>query len=545
MRLFRPLGGPSDSTANGVRMPVSVRLRHIRRVMLLALAVALLPQRATAQGASYEQLQTFSSLLNQIRLSYVDSVTYGQLIHAAIEGVLTSLDPHSRFERRIDAERELEYALGKLAGTGLYLDQVDDQLAVLSVHPGSPAARAGVTPGDRLVSINDTAVSGLTPQEAGSRLTGDKGKKLRLIFTRGTRLEPDSIPVTLKIDFLKPLSIGSKSLVDPTTGYVQLAEFQLKGGEELERAISDLKGKGAKRLIIDLRGNPGGFPIAAEDIVGLFLPKDTLIYRTEAKHQSDGEVLRNHRDGSYRDLPLMVLIDDGSASASEVVASALQDHDRALILGRRSFGKALIQRRFPLPPEGDVVWLTVARIVTPSGRIIQRSYRGLKAAQYYNYAGKGGTTLDTMQLFHTDHGREVRGGGGIVPDIALPATAALPVWWSAAVDSGWYEAIPDSVASLLPKDQPARLHWFDARDEWQTRLVAPFLDRVRSRLGITASADTLLTARLGRILGHRAAAVRWGPDAGDEFMIRNDPDIKAAMAYWDRLGTLLSAPAAK
>ncbi len=523
-------------------MPARLPLRRRCAIALALLAVASLPQRVAAQGASYEQLQTFSSLLNQIRLSYVDSVTYAELVHAAIDGVLSSLDPHSRFERRVDAEREMEYALGKLAGTGLYLDLVDDQIAVLSVHPGSPAARAGVSPGDRLVSINDTAVSGLTPQEAGSRLTGDKGKKLRLVFTRGTRLEPDSVPVTLKIDFLKPVSIGIRRLVDPTTGYIQLVEFELKGGEELEHAISDLKGKGAKRLILDLRGNPGGFPIAAEEIAGLFLPKDTLIYRTEAKHQSDGETLRNHRNGSFRDLPLMILIDNGSASASEAVASTLQDHDRALVLGRRSFGKALIQRRFPLPPEGDVVWLTVARIVTPSGRIIQRSYRGLKAAQYYNYAGKSGTNQDTLQLFHTDHGREVRGGGGIVPDVALPTTATLPVWWSAAVDSGWYEAIPDSVANLLPKDQAARLHWFDARDEWQTRLVVPFLERVRTRLGITAAADTLLMARLGRILGHRAAEVRWGPDAGDEFLVHNDPDIKAAMAYWDRLGTLLTGP---
>lgn len=526
-------------------MPVSVRLRRFCSIALLALAAALVPQAATAQGASYEQLQTFSSLLNQIRLSYVDSVTYAELVHAAIDGVLSSLDPHSRFERRVDAERELAYDAGTLAGTGIYLDIADDAIVVLAVQPGSPGARAGVGAGDRLLSINDTSVAGLSVSETGARLTGDKGKKLRLLFARGAKLEPDSVSVTVKLDFIKPISVTVQRLVDPTTGYVRFAIFNLKGGEELEKAVDDLRGKGAKRLILDLRGNPGGFTIAAEQVAGLFLPKDTLIYRTEARHRGDSDELRNHRNGSFRELPLMVLIDNGSASASEAVASTLQDHDRALVLGRRSFGKALMQRAFPLPPLGDMVWLTVARIVTPSGRIIQRSYRGLKAAQYYSFAGKSGAEQDTVQLFHTDHGREVRGGGGIVPDIALPATATLPAWWSAAVDSGWYEAIPDSVASLLPKDQAARLHWFDAHEEWQTRLVVPFLERVRTRLGITASTDTLVSARLGRILAHRAAEVRWGADAGDEFMLRNDPDIKAAMAYWDRLGTLLSPPGAK
>ncbi|MEO8140400.1 MAG: S41 family peptidase [Gemmatimonadota bacterium] len=524
-----------------------VRLTRCRKIALALtlLVLATAPHRAAAQGASYEQLQTFSSLINQIRLSYVDSVTYADLVHAAIDGVLSSLDPHSRFERRVDAEREMAYESGALAGTGLYLDVVDDQVAVLAVQPRSPAARAGVSPGDRLLSINDTSVSGLTSQEAGGRLIGDKGKKVRLMFARGTRLEPDSVPVTLKLDFLKPVAITAQRMVDPTTGYIRFAEFTLKGGEELEKAVGDLRGQGAKRLMLDLRGNPGGFLIAAEEIAGLFLPKDALIYRTDARRPSARSELRNRRDGKFRELPLIVLIDNGSASASEAVAATLQDHDRALLLGRRSFGKALVQQPFPLPPQGDMVWLTVARIVTPSGRIIQRSYRGLKAAQYYSFAGKSGAEADTTEVFHTERGRAVRGGGGIAPDVALPATATLPIWWAAAVDSGWYEAVPDSVAGLLPKDRARRLDWFDARADWQTRLVAPLLDRVRARLSIAARPDSSLTARLGRILAHRAAEVRWGDDAGDEFMLHNDPDIQAAMGYWDRLPALLGGAAGK
>lgn len=516
------------------------------RVVVSALSLligAIAPGRALGQGASYEQLQAFSSLLNQIRLSYVDSVTYAELVHAAIDGVLSSLDPHSRFERRADAERELAYEMGTLAGTGIAYDLVEDHIVVLAVHPKGPGARAGVSPGDRLVAINDTAVAGLSPEEANSRLLGDKGKKVRLLFTRGSRLEPDSVRVTLKLDNIPPLSIGMVRMADPTTGYVRLLEFHVKGGEELEKAVKEVTSKGAKRLLLDLRGNPGGTIIAAEEIAGLFLTKGTLVFRTEARRPADRDEVRTHKDGRFEALPLMLLIDNGSASASEAVAASLQDHDRALVLGRRSFGKALIQRGFPIPPLGDLVWLTVGRVVTPSGRVIQRSYHGLKAEQYYSFAGKSGAGQDTLALFHTDRGREVRGGGGITPDIVLPGSPVLPAWWSVAVDSGWYEAVADSIATLLPKAPAQRLEWYDARAEWQTRLVEPLLVRVHGRLGIAAAPEPGLLARLGRILAHRAAEVRWGPDAGDEFLVRNDPDIQGAMGYWDRLASLLGGAA--
>lgn len=236
----------------------------------------------------------------------------------------------------------------------------------------------------------------------------------------------------------------------------------------------------------------------------------------------------------------MVLIDQGSASASETLAGALQDHDRALILGRRSFGKALIQERFPIPPQGDVAWLTIARVQTPSGRVIQRSYRGLKTGQYYSFAGKSGTESDTAKVYHTDHGREVRGGGGLAPDVPLEGPARLPGWFSVAADSGWIEGVADSVANLLPKDEKSHQAWISDSAAWQTRLVTPLLQRVTTRLSIAEAPSPALLGRLGRILGFRATEVRWGIDAGDEFVVHNDPDLRAAMAYWPRLPELLA-----
>jgi carboxyl-terminal processing protease len=507
----------------------------------LLAALLLVPAALPAQAA-YEQLQTFSSLLNQVRTSYVDSVTYAELVHAAIDGVLASLDPHSRFLKREDGEREMAYESGALAGTGIVFDEVDGSLTVLTVLPNTPGARAGVSAGDRLLSINDTASEGLSAGEVGGRLLGEKGKKIRLVFERGSRLEPDSLKVTLKYDLLKPISVTVARLVAPTTAYVRLSGFHEKAGDEVEKAVKDLQGKGAKRLILDLRGNPGGLVFAAVEISGLFLPAKSPVFRTIGRRKSANDDFQTQKDGPFRALPLMLLIDEGSASASEAVAGSLQDHDRALILGRRSFGKALMQQAFPIPPQGDMVWLTVGRIATPSGRIIQRSYRGLKASQYYTFAGRSGTEHDTSAVYHTDRQRQVRGGGGITPDVAIPRSATLPTWWGVAADSGWIEAVADSVATLLPKDRAAAAKWYDTPADWQAGLVNPFISRVNQRLHLGAEPDSTTRGRIGRILAYRAAEVRWGPDAAEALLVRYDPDIRVAMTYWDRLPEMLGTP---
>lgn len=508
------------------------------------LLVALLPLRPlAAQGASYEQLQTFSSLLNQIRQSYVDSVAYPELVRAAIDGVLASLDPHSRFVRHDDAERELAYDAGKLAGAGIAFDQVDDQLTVLAVKSRGPAAKAGVAAGDRVLAINDTTVLGLTPEEAYRHILGEKGRKVQLLLLRGSRLEPDTVRAGIKLDFLEARSVGVVRLIDPITGYLRLAEFQGKGGEEVKKAVKDLQSQGARQLVLDLRGDPGGMVHAAIEIASLFFVDQTVVFRTVGRQRSANAEFRTDKEGPFSKLPLMVLIDEGSASASEALVGSFQDHDRALVLGRRSFGKALEQQLFPIPPQGDIVWLTIARIVTPSGRIIQRSYRGLKAEQYYAFAGKGGAGQDTAAVFHTDRGREVRGGGGLAPDVLLPRSANLPAWFSVAADSGWIEAVADSVAALLPKDSKARAGWVADSAGWQARLVSPLMQRVTSRLKTATTPSPELLARLGRILGARATEVRWGQDGYEEFVVHNDPDIRAAMGYWPKLDSLLGGPA--
>lgn len=492
-----------------------------------------------AAQSSYEQMQTFSSLMNQIRTSYVDSVTYAGLISAAVDGVLSSLDPHSRFLSRANAEKEFAYQAGTLAGTGIVFDDVDGRLAVLSVIPKGPGAKAGVSAGDRLLTVNDTSVGGLTSYEVARKLLGDKGKKVRMVFERGSRFEPDTVPVQLKYDFIDVKAVSMTRMIDATTGYLRLGGFEFKSGDETESALKSLRGKGMKRLILDLRGNPGGYMNELSEIATLFLPKGTLVYQVQGRKFSGEPKVTTLRDGSFRDLPMMVLIDEGSASASEALAGALQDHDRALILGRRSFGKALMQKGFPVPPQGDYVMLTVGRIMTPSGRLIQREYHGLKAEQYYSLGGTSGAPQDTTTEFFTTNRRPVRGGGGINPDVAFPAPVDLPRWWPVASDSGWVEAVADSVAALLPKDAGAASSWLNSPDQWQVGMVQPMLNRAHARLKVTGDPDAAQRARMGRILAWRASEVRWGPEFAEQFLVQHDATLAAAMTKWDELPKLL------
>jgi carboxyl-terminal processing protease len=498
------------------------------------------PARATERPASpYEELQTLSGVLTQIRVNYVDSVSYHALAHAAIDGVLRALDPHSYFLSRSEWEQQSAYERGELPGVGVQLEDEDGAAAVLALHPGGPAAKAGMQPGDRIDALNDSSVKGLKPSDVAVRLAGPKGSVVRVRIERGPRLEPETLSVTLKRDLLKPPPVTVAGMADRTTGYVGLVWFGPQAGRDVHDALKHVRAEGAERIILDLRNNPGGLIDAAVDVASEFLPKGTPVFRTEGRKKDATHEFVTKHDGDFVSFPMIVLINGHSASAAEALAGSLQDHDRALILGRRSFGKALVQANFVLVPSGDVVELTIARVLTPSGRLIQRRYRGLSYEEYLSYAGKSGAAEDTVATFKTDHGRQVRGGGGIVPDVQLAAPTDLPLWWSVATDSGFVDAVADSVAQTLAATPAARVGWLTDSQQWRNRVLTPFLDRVRTHLHVRAELDSALAVRFALLLAERAATVRWSVSAGDELRIRNDPDIVAAVTYFPRLGDLL------
>ena len=504
-----------------------MRLRTGRLVIALIAARA---GQAAAQTPSYEQLQTLSYLLSEVRLNYVHPVSTEQLVHAAIDGMLRSLDPHSRFVPRSENDRWLAWEAGRLAGTGILLEDEDGTATVAAVLAGSQAERTGVAPGDRVVAVNDTVASGLAARELELRLVGERGTRVRLKLERGPRAMPDTVTVSVRNELIPPRSVSDSRLLAPGVAYVRLERFEGEAARDVREAIDRLlPGRQARSVVLDLRSNPGGEIQAAVDVASLFLLPGARICRTEGRRQEVDREYFARSDGPFTDARLVVLIDRYSASAAEILAGALQDHDRAVLLGRRSFGKALVQRLYPVPPNGDAVWLTVGYVHTPSGRLIQRSWAGLSREQYYALAGSGGAKPDTATTFRTDSGRTVRGGGGIEPDSILPAPVPAPLWWSAAADSSVDHAIADSVAVTLPPDQASRAAWLDEPGRWRARLLEPFLTRVRQRLGVSAALDSAQAATIAQMLAARAAEVRWGEETAREFRRHNDPDIRAAL----------------
>jgi carboxyl-terminal processing protease len=509
----------------------------MRRALPLAALLAAAPGPLAAQGAAYEQLQAFSGVLNHVRTNYVDPVAYPELVRASIDGMLRALDPHSYFSSRADWERMSALERGELAVVGLQLEDGDRNVVVLGVVADGPAERAGVAPGDRLLAVDDTVVAGRRAAELTLRLAGSKGSKVRLRLERGPALAPETYAVTLKRDDIRTSAVPEGRLLgDRRTGWVRLQEFDVQAAEDLRREIRRLKKAGAGRIVLDLRRNPGGLVMEAVDIAALFLPADALVFSTHGRKRAVEEEFRTKKAGEFVDLPLAVLVDAASASASEALAGSLQDHDRALLVGRRTFGKALMQAPFIVAPTGDVVWLTVGRVATPSGRIIQRAYRGLGVEQYRSLAGQGGAEADTAAVFRTAAGRVVRGGGGIQPDVEVPAPADLPAWWGAAADSGMTLAVADSAGTQLGADQAA---WVADRAAWDVLLVR-LLERSRARFGRLPDPEPEERERMAWLLARRAASVRW-PDGSTAFEAATDPDILAALSRMDRLPELLTA----
>jgi carboxyl-terminal processing protease len=325
-------------------------------------------------------------------------------------------------------------------------------------------------------------------------------------------------------------------MVDANTGYLKLAEFGEKSAADVRSAVKHLRGEKATRLIFDLRGNPGGIVTEAVAMASEFLPENSLVFSTKGRQKSVNQEYRTKGAGDFTNLPLVVLIDQGSASAAEALTGSLQDNDRAVVAGRRSFGKALMQTSF-LVPDG-MVELTIGHVISPSGRYIQRPYTGLQLEQYYAFAGDS-AWQDTTRVFKTVHGRPVKAGGGIAPDMPLPAPARVPRWYTVAADSGWDRAVADSVALTLGTDATARAAWIHGPAVWADRLLPPLLARVRSRLAVGAELDAETRAAMARRLAAEAATVRWDEAAGRELSIENDPDVVAAAGLFGRVGEIL------
>jgi len=381
----------------------------------------------------YLQLGKLKDVLVLTEKYYLEDVNTGQLTDAAINGMLDKLDPHSVYIPPRNFQRVTEEFKGKYEGIGISFRILNDTITVLETLGGGPSARLGLLSNDRIVKIDGKSAVGFTDSLVQKTLRGPKGTRVSVTIIRPGVAEPLVYEITR--DEISLRSLDAAVMVDDQVGYIEANKFNEQTYNEMTKALADLKAQGMKRLILDLRWNPGGYLDQAVRVADLFLDGGTkehphLIVYTKARRPEFDENFPAHTGDPYEKLPLIVLINNSSASASEIVAGAIQDWDRGLIVGETSFGKGLVQRQFPLP-DGSALRLTIARYYTPSGRLIQRPYEGKDRSEYQKEAYERheqegdnleherdttGTTDSAHPEFKTNGGRIVYGGGGITPD---------------------------------------------------------------------------------------------------------------------------------
>ena len=399
----------------------------MKKSLLLAFAVML------TLGAIAERIpSSISKLLNAeyaIKSCYVDSVDENKLVEDAIIGMLEKLDPHSQFTTAKETQELEEPLQGEFSGIGIQFNLKQDTLYVIQTIPNGPSERVGMLPGDRIIYVNDTTIAGVKIKNTDiqKKLRGKKGTKVTVKVKRGNN--PELITFVITRDKIPLHSVDAAYMLDEKTGYIKISSFGAKTYNEMIDKLHLLKKQGMRQLVVDLSDNGGGYMDAAIQMVNEFLDDGQLIVYTEGLNQSRAEAKANGR-GEFKDMKLVVIMSQYSASASEIFAGAIQDWDRGLVLGRRSFGKGLVQRPFKFE-DGSMMRLTVARYHTPSGRCIQKPYvKGDKkgydadlltrynAGEYYNIDSI--QFNDSLKYTSLKNHRVVYGGGGIMPDVFVP-----------------------------------------------------------------------------------------------------------------------------
>lgn len=387
-----------------------------------------------------------NAVLNLIQSEYVDSIDVKDLVEQAIPAIIGNLDPHSYYIPASDIRAENEKLDGSLSGIGVSFFMMNDTANVDQVIPNGPAEKVGMLAGDRIISVNGESIVGgtLTAEGIRSKIRGEKGTKVRIGVKRNTSKK--TLTFTITRDDIPMNTIDVSYMLDDKTGYIKIAQFGKNTYDEFFAALSKLKKDGASRYIVDLRGNPGGYMEMAILMVNEFLEQGELIVYTKGRKEREDIQVWSDDQGSFHDAQVAVLIDEYSASASEIMAGALQDNDRGLVVGRRSFGKGLVQKQIYLP-DSSAIRLTIARYYTPSHRCIQKDYTLGDEDDYskelYDRYSHGelysadSIKVDKSRIFRTANGRIVYGGGGIVPDIFVPNdTTGITTYYRAVANLG-------------------------------------------------------------------------------------------------------------
>lgn len=387
--------------------------QFIASASILLLATTACAATRSPKGAISRNLDIFNALYKELQTQYVDTIDAEQSINTAIMAMLSEIDPYTEYMPADEQDDFLKITTGEYGGIGSYIQQRDNGVCISEPFEGSPAQRAGLRAGDRILMIDNDSVSGWTHTKVSDRLRGQAGTELTVMVER-PYVRDSIITVKMTRQKIQTPAVPYYGVInDGHTGYISLTQFTDKAAQEVRDALVALKkDPDVTSLILDLQGNGGGLLDAAVKIVGLFVPKNTEVLRTRGKGLLNEKIYKTTSAPVDPDIPLVVLVDGGSASSAEIVTGALQDLDRAVVVGSRSFGKGLVQTTRPLPYDG-LLKVTTGKYYIPSGRLIQ--------AIDYSHRNPDGSVAripDSLtSVFHTAHGREVRDGGGITPDV--------------------------------------------------------------------------------------------------------------------------------
>ncbi|MCH7495133.1 MAG: S41 family peptidase [Candidatus Marinimicrobia bacterium] len=369
----------------------------------------------------YLKLEVFENIIQIMNRYYVEKVDWDKVMKGAYRGMMSQLDPHSVYIDKEKFKKSEESFAGKFQGIGIEFDILDRYITVIAPIAGSPSDKLGIRPGDKIVAIDGESAKDINYEEVFSKLRGPKGSKV-VVSIRRQGID-DDFELTIVRDEIPIYSVLSSFMIDEETGYILLSRFSKTTSDEIEKALQTLEDQGMKNLILDLRSNAGGYLDKAVDVLDMFIDGGEILVYTKGRTSSANEEYYSHSKGTHDRFPLVVLVNRGSASASEIVAGAIQDLDRGLVVGETTFGKGLVQRQWKMKDD-SAIRVTIARYYTPSGRLIQRPYEnGIE--QYYedirnDAQNQVDPEKDDRPLFNTKSGRSVRGGGGITPDIVVP-----------------------------------------------------------------------------------------------------------------------------
>lgn len=390
---------------------MKTHLRKLRSSLLLLLFITSFLPRFSAQSNGFEvikNLELMDQIYQHLEMYYVDDAQVGKLSKVAIDAMLKELDPYTVYYHESNIEDYKLMTTGQYGGIGALIRKIGDHTFIAEPYEGNPAQKAGLMAGDKIISIDGKSMVGLPSDDVSSSLKGPKGTTIVVEVERGK--EKKKISVTR--DEIKLPDVPYSGMINETVGYIKLNSFTQTASADVKTAFTDLKSKGMKQLVLDLRGNGGGLLIEAVKIVNMFVKKDQTVVTTKGRVAEENRVYKTLENPIDMEIPLTVLIDEGSASASEIVAGSLQDLDRAVIIGNTSYGKGLVQRTYDLK-YGSKVKLTIAKYYTPSGRCVQR-------LEYYEKEDgeKPKEIADSLiKVFKTVNGRDVIDGRGIEPDV--------------------------------------------------------------------------------------------------------------------------------